>query len=268
MHSDISKKRVLAFHKKIFEWWNDNKRTFPWRETEDPYRIMVSEIMLQQTQASRVIEKYEEFLLKFPDVKSLAEASKTELLEIWLGLGYNRRALWLQETAQKIIELGEFPKSPKELRKLKGIGKYSANSILIFAFNENLATVDTNIRRILITEGFADEDTKEKELFQIAEKLVPKGKSRDWHNALMDYGAIYLTSSKSGIKPNSQQTKFDGSNREKRGKILRYLLENKNARFEELSKQENIPKKQLKNILERMQKEGLVSKEGEKFLIE
>ncbi|MHA1198322.1 MAG: Fe-S cluster assembly protein HesB [Candidatus Heimdallarchaeaceae archaeon] len=268
MNSDISSQEIYQFQEKIFAWWEKNRRDFPWRETEDPYKILVSEIMLQQTQASRVSEKFNEFIRKYPKPKSLAKAQKTELLSIWSGLGYNRRALWLQEAAQKLIELEEFPKTPKELQKLKGIGKYSANSILIFAFNLDLATVDTNIRRILIAEGFADEDMTEKELFQIAEQILPKGKSRDWHNALMDYGAMHLTVSATGIRPNSKPSKFKGSNRERRGQILKYLLDNEKATIKELLDEVKCSQDTLDAILLKMERDGLISKIADKFQIE
>lgn len=265
MNSVISSKKISQFQKKIFNWWDKNKRDFPWRKTEDPYKIMVSEVMLQQTQASRVSEKYTEFIKKYPTDKSLTKAPKAELLTIWSGLGYNRRALWLQEAAQTLTELDEFPRNPTDLQKLKGIGKYSANSILIFAFNLNLATVDTNIRRILISEGFAGENTTEKELFQIAEMVLPRGRSRDWHNALMDYGATHLTVSATGIRPKAKQSKFQGSTREKRGIILKYLLENKNTTMNELLETLNCTQKELKAILLKMEKEGLVVKTGNKY---
>ncbi len=268
MTEEIFEKRKLAFQKKIFKWWKENKRDFPWRETNNPYKIMVSEIMLQQTQATSVVTKFTEFLDKFPDIESLSKASKQELLSTWSGLGYNRRALWLQEAAQQLLDRDEFPMLPKELQKLKGIGKYSANSILIFAFNFDLATVDTNIRRILIAEGFANEDTSEKELFQIAKQFLPKGKSRDWHNALMDYGALHLTASATGIKPTSKQPKFKGSDREKRGKILKYLVEKREATIKELKVVTEDNKKQLGSILEKMVKDGLIVKKGENYLIE
>ena len=264
----ISSKAVNAFHNKIFRWWEKNRRDFPWRKTEDPYKILVSEIMLQQTQTSSVVRKYNEFLEKYPDIESLSNAPKGELLSIWSGLGYNRRALWLQEASQQLQELERFPQSPKELQNLKGIGKYTANSILIFAFNLDLATVDTNIRRILISEGFASEDSSEKELFQIAERLLPKGRSRDWHNALMDYGAIHLTASKTGIKPTSQQSKFKGSDREKRGKILKFLIEKKKGTFTELKSIVEADVEQLEAIITKMEKDGLISKKGRFYVIE
>ena len=268
MNAETNKAKIKSFQDKIFNWWKENKRSFPWRETTNPYYIMISEIMLQQTQAPRVIQKYLDFIEKFPTEQSLSEASQSELLSLWLGLGYNRRALWLQDAARTIQELENFPQTPEELQKLKGIGPYSARSILIFSFNEDIATVDTNIRRILIAEGFAEESTSEKELMLIAEQLQTKGRSRDWHNALMDYGSLVLTSSKTGIKPTSQQSKFKGSEREKRGKILKYLLDNDEATVNILCTIIKSSKEQLEPILDKMIKDGLITKTKNKYKVE
>ncbi|MCG3221721.1 MAG: Fe-S cluster assembly protein HesB [Candidatus Heimdallarchaeota archaeon] len=268
MNFKIKNDRIISFQDKIFSWWKDNRREFPWRETTNPYFIMVSEIMLQQTQASRVVQKYLEFIERFPDMQSLSNSSQSDLLKLWSGLGYNRRALWLQEAVREILNLEEFPQTPKQLQILKGIGPYSARSVLIFAFNFDIATVDTNIRRILISEGFASEETSEKDLLKIAEQLLPTDKSRDWHNALMDYGSIVLTASKTGIKPTSQQGKFKGSEREKRGKILKFLLDNESATIEKLNNITNSSKNQLEPILDKMVKDGLIKKFKDKYKIE
>ncbi|NPD90156.1 MAG: Fe-S cluster assembly protein HesB [Asgard group archaeon] len=260
--------KAKIFQEKIFKWWENNKRDFPWRETTNPYFIMISEIMLQQTQAPRVVQKYLDFITKYPTMENLAEASQVELLRLWSGLGYNRRALWLQEAAREILNRGSFPQVPEELQKLKGIGPYSARSILIFAFNMDIATVDTNIRRILIAEGFAKKTTPEKKLIKTAEQLLPKGKSRDWHNALMDYGSLVLTARKTSIRPTSQQSKFKGSEREKRGQILKFLLDNRSATIDKISNFLNSSKEQLEPILDKMIKEGLIIKSRDRYKVE
>ncbi len=267
MNNEISNRRIKTFQDKIFSWWKDNKRKFPWRETTNPYFIMVSEIMLQQTQAPRVIQKYLEFIERFPDMQRLSNSSQSELLKLWSGLGYNRRALWLQEAVREILNAEEFPQTPEQLQKLKGIGPYSARSILIFAFNFDVATVDTNIRRILISEGFASEETSEKELLKIAEQLLPKGKSSDWHNALMDYGSIVLTASKTGIKPTRQQGKFKGSDRYYRGLILQYLLRKEKASIKEIISEFEIEEEKALTILHKMVSDKLIHQKREFFFI-
>lgn len=244
-------------------WWNDNARDLPWRRSPTPYNVMVSEIMLQQTQVSRVIPKYNEFLDEFPNFAQLAAANTKHLLRTWSGLGYNRRALWLREAAGQIIQRDTFPQEEKELRKLKGIGPYTSRSILIFAFNKDIATVDTNIRRVMIASGFADEDTTARDLQTIADSLLPRGRSSDWHNALMDYGAIVLTSNKTGITPTSKQPKFSGSARQVRGEIVRLLTENNALTFDNLLsilKEKEIKHARLQLILEKLVSEKLVER--------
>ncbi|MFX0062059.1 MAG: Fe-S cluster assembly protein HesB [Candidatus Hermodarchaeota archaeon] len=263
----IQPERAKQFQEKIFAWWGKNKRDFPWRQTKDPYHIIVSEFMLQQTQASRVVDKYLAFIKTFPTLESLVRADKAEIFRLWSGLGYNRRAMWLQEAANSILQMEEFPKDPTQLKKLKGIGSYTSRSILIFAFNLNLATVDTNIRRILIAEGFATEETTERELFEIAEQLVPKNRSRDYHSALMDYGALVKTATKTGIRPTSKQGKFAGSNRQYRGRIVKYLTTKKRADRVELIQECNIPPEKADSIFDSLLADSLMQKKGKEYFL-
>jgi A/G-specific adenine glycosylase len=259
----IDTKSVAIFQERVMTWWSKNARDLPWRHNPTPYEVLVSEVMLQQTQVSRVVPKYIEFLKEFPTLESLASASTKQLLTVWSGLGYNRRAIWLKEAANQIIERVEFPKDVDELRKLKGIGPYTSRSILIFAFNEDLATVDTNIRRVLIALGFADEDTSDKELQEIADALLLKGKSSDWHNALMDYGSAVLTSSSTGIEPTSKQPQFIGSVRKIRGLIVRMLTKSESLSIDEiashLSNEEN-DSVDLKGVLDQLIQDRLLEK--------
>lgn len=139
---------IEEFQTYIFSWWGKNKRDLPWRETRDPYRIHVSELMLQQTQVSRVLPKYAQFLSEFPTVVSLSRASLSDVLRLWKGLGYNRRAKFLHEAANTIITQysGKYPDKEEQLLLLSGLGKYTARAICVFAYNKQLAFVDTNIR--------------------------------------------------------------------------------------------------------------------------
>ena len=141
---------IPQFQHIILAWHKTNRKDLPWRKTKNPYKILVSEMMLQQTQISRVLPKYKEFLKEFSSLKTLAKAPQSKLLKTWQGLGYWRRALYLQETA-KIIEKecqGKFPRDPAVLEALPGIGPYTARALACFAFNSKEAFIDTNIRRV------------------------------------------------------------------------------------------------------------------------
>src|SRR3989344_5165268 len=153
-----------AFQQKILTWYQEHKRDLPWRRTTNPYHIMVSEIMLQQTQVDRVVPKYETFLKAFPTVWDLAEAPTSQVLELWSGLGYNNRAIRLREAAKVIVKryAGQVPKSRDALMELPGIGPYTSNAILSFAHNLSFPCMDTNIRRIILHE------------LQLSEKTAPE----------------------------------------------------------------------------------------------
>jgi A/G-specific adenine glycosylase len=220
---EICNESIKVFQKQVMSWWKINARDLPWRKNPIPYNVLVSEFMLQQTQVSRVVSKYPEFLNAFPTLETLASADTKQVLRIWSGLGYNRRAVWLRDAARQILEKGKFPQTVEELNQLKGIGPYTSRSILIFAFNKDIATVDTNIRRVLISSGFADEDMSKSQLQKIADRLLLRGRSRDWHNALMDYGSMVLTASSTGVAPLTRQPEFPGSIRQLRGAIIRIL---------------------------------------------
>ena len=177
----------------ILSWYNTHGRKLPRRETTDPYAIHISEVMLQQTQVDRVIPYFHQWMKDFPDYQTLAQASKSDLLTHWSGLGFNSRALRLQACAQEIVKtVGantirlKLPKDRAELQKLPGIGPYTSAAIMAFARNLPVPVIDTNIRRVLIFLFKLPETITAKALESFAEKVIPKGKSREWHNALMD----------------------------------------------------------------------------------
>lgn len=210
----------------IFSWWKSNRRDLPWRHTQDPYKILISEVMLQQTQVSRVLLTYQDFLDAFPDVFALANASTADVLRIWKGMGYNRRAVYLKRTAEAMVAAyhGKFPDSELLLIKLPGVGTYTARAIMVFAFEKNVAMVDTNIRQIFTHFFFNGLPQKEKLIQELADKLVPVGKSWAWHQALMDYGAIALPRNRPEQRRGTS-IPFRSSNRFIRGKILDCLRE-------------------------------------------
>ncbi len=263
---------VKLFQKKVFGYYGKKRRHLPWRNTTDPYAILISEIMLQQTQVDRVIAFYERWLKKWPTIKKLAKAPRVEVLQAWIGLGYNSRAKNLHETAKIVSEKfdGDVLRAIPRFKELPGIGPYTSAAVRIFSANEDIVTVDTNIRRIFIHEFGLKDSISDKELWTLAEKCLPKGKSREWHNALMDYGATLLTARKTGIKPKTTQSKFDGSDRQVRARVLKVMLADAKKKFtlEELCKSAGaIPKKRLRKIVDGMINGKLVVKSGSSFTL-
>lgn len=214
----------------MYQHYHKHQRPMPWRRAKNPYRILVSEVMLQQTQVERVLVKYPEFLRAFPDLLSLAKAPLAEVLRVWQGMGYNRRAIALKKLAQLVIQdyQGKLPLDPEELVKLPGIGRYSASAIYTFATNKPACFIETNIRRVYIHFFFGDRDgIKDDEIMPFVEKTMDSMNPRDWYYALMDYG---VKLKKEVANPNrrsahyAKQSKFEGSSRQVRGMILKTLL--------------------------------------------
>jgi A/G-specific adenine glycosylase len=221
-----------AFQKHIGEYYRVYGRAFPWRATRDPYRILVSEFMLQQTQVERVRGKYKEFLRAFPTAHALAHASSKDVLAIWQGLGYNRRALALQRTARMLVSeyRGRVPPDPTALLKLPGVGPSTAGALCAFAFNQPEAFIETNIRRVYIHHFFesSKKPISDVQIMPLIEKTLDRSHPREWYYALMDYGSAL---SKQMSNPNqrsahyTKQGAFRGSNRQLRGHMLKLLLE-------------------------------------------
>lgn len=203
----------------------------PWRKTKDPYKILVSEVMLQQTQVERVIPFYANFLKQFPNVRALADASLSDVLRAWQGLGYNRRAKMLHQAAKAVVEEhgGKMPKDRTTLLTLPGVGPYTAGAVAAFASNEDSLIIETNIRTAVTHHFFNDSEcVSDAEVLAILEKSHPKGSAREWYAALMDYGSHLK---RSGVRINAKakgyakQKAFAGSTREARGAILRALAD-------------------------------------------
>src|SRR2546426_727122 len=192
---------VARVHSSLLQWYQAEQRDLPWRSTADPYAILVSEIMLQQTQVDRVLPKYQQFLAAFPTLLDLASASTAEVIAVWVPLGYNRRAVSLQSIARQVMAEydGHIPKTIDELLKLKGIGRYTAGAIACFAYHKQVATVDTNIRRVLhrIFLGLEHPEPRLNDIqaLALAEQVLPSGEAYNWNQALMDLGATTCTSS-------------------------------------------------------------------------
>ncbi|NTU80976.1 MAG: A/G-specific adenine glycosylase [Chloroflexales bacterium] len=192
---------ATALQERLLSWFAAGARDLPWRRTRDPYRILVSELMLQQTQVERVIPKYLAFLAAFPTLEDLASAPTAEVIRLWAGLGYNRRAVNLQRAARAVIEehAGVFPREVAALRRLPGVGPYTAGAVACFAFEQDVAFIDTNIRRVL-RRALAGPDQSEpapseRELLDAGATLVPPGRGWAWNQAIMELGALVCTAS-------------------------------------------------------------------------
>ena len=194
--------KIASVRGGLLAWFAVNARDLPWRHTRDPYKILVSEIMLQQTQVDRVIPYYHAFLDRFPTVETLAAAPTAEVIRLWSGLGYNRRAVNLQRTAQAVVSEhgGIFPRDLDALRALPGIGPYTAGAISAFAFEADAAFVDTNMRRVLHRLFFGEDvpvqTASDKEILAVAAAVVPPGKGWEWNQALIEFGALQCTARK------------------------------------------------------------------------
>ncbi len=264
----ISKKRIDEFQQFIFSWWKTNRRDLPWRRTSDPYKILISEVMLQQTQVLRVIPKYAEFIEVYPTVDHLAKASPGDVLRIWKGMGYNRRALYLQKTAQEVAGIyhGIFPKDEQSLTKLPGLGTYTARAIMVFAYRQNVAMVDTNVRQIITHFFFKDKPQKPLIIQAVADQLVPKDKSWEWHQALMDYGSIHNSEFMiQNTKLPKIKIPFKESNRFYRGRIIDILRSDKSDEYKlvtDLMKKYGKPRQHFQLIIENLVKDGLVVKKN------
>ena len=213
----MTPRKIQVIRQKILRWYRTNKRDLPWRKTSDPYAILVSEVMLQQTQVLRVLPKYAEFIKAYPTVDALAHSSLADVLKLWSGLGYNRRAKYLKEMAEMVMNdyNGHIPNSYDELRKLPGIGDYTANAVLCFAFKKKAPAVDTNVRNVIerelerdanyslhshefadshrITQAMKQTPLSLQHVKNILMELMPTAHPDEFLHALMDYSAMTLS---------------------------------------------------------------------------
>jgi A/G-specific adenine glycosylase len=274
----MDQKAVIQFQRELLSWYKIHQRDLPWRKTRDPYKILVSEIMLQQTQVSRVLPKYEAWLKAFPTIKALSHASTADVLILWSGLGYNRRALYLQRTAKAIAgdHKGVWPETVAELKKLPGIGEYTARAVACFAFDQQISVVDTNVRKVILTkfgsslrgtnvtkqsiikDRFISLAMTEKEVQMIADQLLPDGSAYQWNQALMDYASAMLKKEKI---PVPKQSKFIGSNRYYRGQTIKLLLQTKACSISYLAKTLETKEEFMDRIVQGLEKDGLVKRQ-------
>ncbi len=264
------------FQTHIRAWYRHHGRHgLPWRKTRDPYRILVSEVMLQQTQVSRVLRKYPEFLRAFPDMPALARAPLAKILNVWQGMGYNRRAVYLKRLATAVVRDygGEIPSDPAVLRRLPGIGPATAGAIGVFAFRKRVAFLETNIRRVYILFFFKRRRrVKDREILHEIQRTLPGRSIHQWYWALMDYGALAL---KHVENPNRRsagyatQPAFTGSRRELRGQILAAVVHDGPRSINALQHAltPTTARDAFRAIIRQMAREGLIAASDKRVLI-
>lgn len=256
------------FQRFIYDFYENHGRDFPWRRTRDPYCILVSEIMLQQTQVERVDKKYSTFITRFPDIRALSRANLQDVLGEWQGLGYNRRALSLKKIAEQVCDTYGcvIPEDEKDLIALPGIGTATASSIVTFAFNKPSVFIETNIRRVFIHCFFADrEGMHDREILPLVARMLDRENPREWYWALMDYGAYLGRTIPNPNKRSRHYTKqggFEGSDRQIRGEIIRTLIREGRMETDELLKRIPGDDTRGRALIGQLEKEGFLSDDG------
>ncbi|MDB5179733.1 MAG: hypothetical protein JWN12_365 [Candidatus Saccharibacteria bacterium] len=258
---------ALKFNEEVWEKARELYRDMPWRDNTDPYYVLVSELMLQQTQVDRVIPKFELFMSTFPTVETLAKAPLSEVLTVWSGLGYNRRAKYLHEAAKRVVADfdGTIPDTYDALVSLSGIGPNTAGAILAYSFNQPVVFIETNIRTVYFHHFFEDQALiTDKELKELVEQTIDKEHPREWYWGLMDYGSYLKKQGASRIDKSShykKQAPLQGSVREVRGLILKAVAK-KDYLAQEL-RDEMPPDERFDVALKAMLAEGLIAQTGD-----
>jgi A/G-specific adenine glycosylase len=269
----VKQQKFILTVKKFYT--ENGRHDLPWRQTTDPYRILVSEIMLQQTQVARVVVKYKEFLQLFPTVEVLAKAPLGAVLSAWQGLGYNRRAKMLHHCAQTIVSdyNGQWPTDITILKSLPGIGPYTASAVGAFAFNIPSTLIETNVRTVYIYHFFKNSiDVTDAQLLPIITDTLDYSDPRSWYYALMDYGSHLkqaIGNKNKQSKHYTKQSKFAGSDRQVRGAIIRTLSQEATGLTLSQIKKNNpdlLPEK-FKPQLDQLLKENMVTKTGPKYTL-
>jgi len=273
VQAGLSEDLVDEFRQLVYGYAHEHRRNLPWRQTVGSWPVLVSEVMLQQTQVERVVPRFIAFMVQFPCPASLAAASLSVLLESWQGLGYNRRALNLQRAAQQVVTQwgGRLSDDPLELRQLPGIGPYTAGAIAAFAFNQPAVFLETNIRAVLLHLFFAGQQgVTDTQLLPFVTAVLDQANPRSWYNALMDYGSDlkrrFPNPSRRSLH-HTVQSRFEGSDRQIRGALLRLLLEVDGMTAAAIGLKLAVNGDRLQRILDGMLQEGFVVKRGRRYLI-
>jgi A/G-specific adenine glycosylase len=267
----------------LLAWYTAGHRDFPWRHTTDPYAVLVSEVMLQQTQAGRVAERFPLFMARFPTASALAAASEADLLAAWSGLGYNRRALALRRTAALVVD--GWPRDVEALERLPGIGPYTARAVASLVFGAPVGVVDTNVRRWLVRRFGLAVDAPRSDLQRLADALAQAGSAADaaaWTHATMEFGAAVCSSRNprcdacpiasgcpsrgtAGSVPVPRQPAFAGSDRQHRGALLRALAAADGHAISVADGRRRVPRADFERVLAGLERDGLLHRTGRRL---
>ena len=257
------------FQELLWQKGSELYRDMPWRQDTRPYYVLVSELMLQQTQVERVIPKFSDFIMAFPDEQTLAVAPLADVLRLWNGLGYNRRAKFLHDSAKKIVALGEFPATELGLTALSGVGKNTAGAIMAYAYNQPAYFIETNVRTVYIHHFFEHRDTvADAEIMQKLHETLDLASPQSFYWALMDYGSWLKKQGVGKITRSAhykKQSALKGSVREVRGQIIRELA---NGTMSLAWLQQKLPvDERFEPALQGLLRDGLISKQSDEFYL-
>lgn len=261
--------QIDSLNRSLYSFYEDSGRhTLPWRRLRSPYVVFISEIMLQQTQVERVIPKFKAFMRAFPNFKRLAHAPQSDVLRLWQGLGYNRRALFLHRAAKTITSQyhGRLPQDPERLTALPGIGAATAASICVFAFNQPHVFIETNIRAVFIYHFFSEvQEVDDRDILSLISQTIDRQDPFTWYSALMDYGSFlksrYGNPSRKSLH-HVRQSRFEGSERQIRGEIVRYLTCNEYESISKLANRLERKKEDVLRISKALVCEGFIHQKG------
>ncbi len=272
-YTDRMDTRERALKTAVMGHWRAHRRVLPWRTRPTPYRVLVSEVMLQQTQVDRVVPKFRAFVRRFPSLRALADASPRDVLAAWQGLGYNRRALALHRAAQRVVRdhRGRLPRDPAALRALPGIGPYCAAAIASFAFNVPVPCIETNIRRVYLHHFFPRaRRVSDARLLPLIEQTMDRANPRRWYAALMDYGswlAAQVPNPNRRSRHYVKQPAFEGSDRQLRGRVVALLIERRRSTVPALASALGESRPRVTRVVTALAREGFLRIEKSRILL-
>ncbi len=264
----LSARAVQKFRRTVYGYYKTHKRMLPWRDIDDPYRVLVSEIMLQQTQASRVLVYYDVFVRRFPTIAALSRAPLRDVLTAWQGLGYNRRALSLKKIADIVMmrHAGKIPLTLEALEGLPGIGKATAAEVYVFSLDKPAVFIETNIRSVFIRSFFPARTrvVHDKTLAPLVSQTLDRRNPRQWYYALMDYGVFLKKHYPNPSRKSAhyrRQSRFEGSRRQLRGRILTLLLGDGTHTESSLCVRLRVARHTVREVLAQLAREGLIKRQ-------